>query len=137
MTRLMLDTNVVLDLLLDRAPFATAAAALFDRVESGAIDGLLCAATLTTVQYLAARSIGRTASVQAIRDLLTLFEVAPVHRSVIERALVSPITDFEDAVLAESAALAGAQAIVTRNARDFRPGALPVYTPDEWLALPL
>ncbi len=134
--KILLDTNVVLDVLLDRKPFADQACAVFERIEVGEMSGLLCATTLTTVQYLSAKTVGRVAAVQHIRDLLTLFDIAPVNRAVLERALARPMTDFEDAVLAEAAALAGAQAIVTRNVRDFKACDLPVYTPAQWLALP-
>lgn len=56
---------------------------------------------------------------EAVRRLLTIFDVALVNRSVLERALASRMKDFEDAVLAEAGVLAGAKIIVTRNTRDF------------------
>ena len=55
--KILFDTNVVLDLLLEREPFATIAADLFTRVERGTLDGMVCATTLTTVHYLASRVI--------------------------------------------------------------------------------
>lgn len=130
----VVDTNVVLDLLLDRAPFADAAAEVFLRIERGEVAGLLCATTLTTIHYLAAKVVGDAEAKQQIRQLMSLFELAPVTRPVLERALKSKLADFEDAVLAEAAAAAGAKAIVTRNGKDFLKGPLRVYTPQEWLA---
>lgn len=131
----MLDTNVVLDVLLDRAPFAEDSVALFDLVERGAIHGLLCATTITTLAYLAAKSVGKARASRQIRQLLSLFEVAPVTRAVLDGALASKAPDFEDAVLAESAALAGAHAIVTRNLRDFAHSPVRAHTPTQWLAM--
>ena len=64
----------------------------------------------------------------------TRLELAPVTRQVIEHALASPMADFEDAVLAHAARLAGAQAVITRNERDFQNGPLRVYNPAQWLA---
>lgn len=133
--KLVIDTNVVLDLLLNRAPFADAAAAVFTQIESGAAMACVCATTITTLHYLAEKAVGDTLARQHIRQLLTLLEVAPVTRSVIDLALNSPLKDFEDAVLAESAHCAGAQAIITRNGRDFQGGPLRVYSPLEWLAI--
>ncbi|MBI2749794.1 MAG: PIN domain-containing protein [Burkholderiales bacterium] len=133
--KLVIDTNVVLDLLLNRAPFADAAAAVFTQIESGAAMACVCATTVTTLHYLAEKAVGDTLARQHIRQLLTLLEVAPVTRAVIDLALNSPLKDFEDAVLAESAHSAGAQAIITRNGRDFQGGPLRVYSPLEWLAI--
>ncbi|MBI3524504.1 MAG: PIN domain-containing protein [Betaproteobacteria bacterium] len=131
------DTNVVLDLLLDRAPHAAAAVDLFNRVERGELRGMLGATTLTTIHYLAAKAVGAKPAKAQIAALLALFEVAPVTRGVLDQALTNDMADFEDAVLAEAGRQAGATAIVTRNARDFRGGPLRAYTPQQWLALPV
>ena len=56
--RVLLDTNVVLDLLLDRDPWSKTAAKLFSRVESGTLDGYLGATTVTTIYYLATKAVG-------------------------------------------------------------------------------
>ncbi len=112
---------MVLDLLLDRAPFADAAA-VFTQIESGLCSAYVCATTITTIQYLAHKTVGDKQARLHIHALLSLLEVAPVTRLVIEQALRSPLSDFEDAVLAESAISAGAQAIITRNGRDFQGG---------------
>jgi hypothetical protein len=53
------------------------------------------------------------------RELLSLFEIAPVNRQVLKEAATSPFADFEDAVLHEAARVAGSDGIVTRNASDF------------------
>ena len=133
--RVLVDTNVVLDVLLDRSPFANSAAQIFDQVEQGAITGLLCATTITTLAYLAGKTAGRPGAVTQIRQLLTLFEVAPVTRAVLDGALASKMTDFEDAVQAESALQAGAEAIITRNLRDFALSPVRAHTPMQWLAM--
>lgn len=130
----IVDTNVVLDLLLDRAPFADAASELFLHIERGALSAMLCATTITTIHYLASKSVGNAAAKTRIRQLLSMFELAPVTRLVLEQALASKLADFEDAVLAEAAVQAGASAIITRNGKDFRKSALRIYTPQEWLA---
>lgn len=133
--KLVIDTNVVLDLLINRAPFADAAAAVFTQIESGKHSACVCATTITTVHYLAHKNIGDKQARESLRQLLTLVEVAAVTRAVIDQALRSPLKDFEDAVLAESGHLAGGQAIITRNGKDFQGGPLRVYTPTEWLAI--
>lgn len=133
--KVVIDTNVVLDLLLNRDPFADAAVAVFNQIESGAVTACVCATTITTLHYLATKAVGDKRARHHIRQLLTVLEVAPVTRTVIDTALGSVLKDFEDAVLAESAHSAGAQAIITRNGCDFLGGPLRVYSPTEWLAI--
>lgn len=129
--KILLDTNIVLDLLMDRLPYADAAAELFSRVEDGTVIGCLCGTTMTTVFYLASKAVGTVRAREEIGKLLTLFEVAPVNRQVLESALVADFTDFEDAVLHESACHVGADAIVTRNQKDFRKARVAVYSSEE------
>lgn len=130
----LFDTNVVLDALLDREPWAEAAVALFDRVESGALIGHLGATTVTTIHYIARRNVGTGAADERMRDLLRLFEVAPVNRAVLECALALGFDDFEDAVLHEAGRLAGAQGVVTRDPSGFSAATLRVYDPETLVA---
>lgn len=129
--KMLLDTNIVLDVLLDRMPFSDAAVELFSKVEDGTIIGYLCGTTITTVHYLAAKTIGAPQAQTEIKKLLSLFEVAPVNRHVLESALGADFTDFEDAVIHEAACHVGAEAIVTRNQKDFKKSRISVYTSEE------
>lgn len=132
--KVLIDTNVVLDLLLDRAPHADAAVQVFAQVEAGLLAACLCATTVTTIHYVAERTVGDAMARSHIAQLMQFVELAPVTRPVVEQALQSPMADFEDAVLAHAGALAGARAVITRNAKDFQAGPLRVYTPTQWLA---
>lgn len=133
--RVLFDTNVVLDVLLDREAFVADATLLVDLVEQGEITGLLCATTITTLAYLAGKAVGKKQAMLQIKHLLSLFEVAAVTRAVLDAALANKAPDFEDAVLAEAALQAGAQAIITRNLRDFAHSPVRAYTPAQWLAI--
>lgn len=133
--KILLDTNIVLDLLMDRMPFADAAAELFSKVEDGSIMGYVCGSTITTVYYLAAKTVGASRAQEEIRKLLSLFEVAPVNRPVLESALTADFSDFEDAVIHEAACHVGAEAIVTRNQKDFKKSVIPVYSSEEMVKL--
>ena len=133
--RVLVDTNVVLDLLIDRAPFAGPAARLFSLLEQGAMSGHLCATTVTTVHYLVARARGGAAADEAIERLLALVDIAAVNRTVLLDAVRFAFADFEDAVLHEAARHAGIEVIVTRDQAGFRSGGLTVYTPEEFLGV--
>ena len=132
--KVLLDTNVVLDVLLDRKPHVADAVRIFRLVEEGRATGLLCATTLTTLDYLLTQSLGRSDARTILARLLRLFEITPVTRTVIEGALRSEMGDFEDAVLVQAARQAGADAVVTRNVRDFAKAACPVFDPRQFLA---
>jgi predicted nucleic acid-binding protein len=130
----LLDTNVVLDVLLARSPHDRAAAQLLDLADRGRIEGVLCATTVTTIHYLIAKSAGRRAAKKHMRELLAMFEVAPVDRDVLANALDLGFPDYEDAVLHEAARAAGAACIITRNRKDFARATLPIFDPREFLA---
>jgi predicted nucleic acid-binding protein len=133
--RVLFDTDVILDLLLDREPFAESAAMLFSLVETGRISGFVCATSVTTIHYLAVKAVGVKRAKDHMKKLLSLLDVAQVNRSVIEAALGSRFPDFEDAVVAESAHQVDANGIVTRNVRDYRRSLVPAYMPAELVAM--
>ena len=132
--RVIVDTNVVLDVLLERKPFVNAAVEVFCLVEESRIEAFLSATTITTLDYLLNQSLPTSKARNALRKLISLFEIATVNRPVIERALESKIMDFEDAVLDEAGQMAGVDSIVTRNTKDFTGSTLKVFDPDEFLA---
>ena len=132
--RIALDTNVVLDVLLEREPFSPAATAIFNLVETTKVEAALCATTLTTVDDLLCRSMAKKQARKVIGSLLELFEICPVNRAVLQSAAMSGIADFEDAVLHEAARLSNCQAIVTRNGRDFKKATLAILDPAEFLS---
>ena len=92
--RVLFDTNVVLDLLLDREPFSDAAASMFARVESGDITGFIGATTVTTIHYLASQALGPNRSRRHLEKLLDLFDVAAIDETVLRSAL-SPLREVE------------------------------------------
>jgi predicted nucleic acid-binding protein len=132
--RVLVDTNIVLDVLLDRRPFASAAAQIFALVEESKIEGILCATTVTTIDYLLGQTLDQAKAREALQRLLNLFEIAPVNRPVLEQALKSKISDFEDAVLEQAGRLAAADAIVTRNGKDFAKSTVAVLDPAELIS---
>jgi predicted nucleic acid-binding protein len=132
--KVLVDTNVVLDVLLDRRPHSTLAAQILGLAEQSRIEGLLCATTVTTLDYLLTQALSRADARRHLGQLLKIFEIAPVNRAVIDGAMKSRMSDFEDAVLERAAQLAGAEAIVTRDAKDFTHAEVPVVDPRELLA---
>ncbi|WP_129629877.1 type II toxin-antitoxin system VapC family toxin [Candidatus Oscillochloris fontis] len=133
MIRVLIDTNVLLDLLLAREPFATDARAIWIACEEGRCIGFVAAISVTTIWYIGRKQIGLSAARQHIAHILTTLRVAPVDASVLNVAQASSIVDFEDAVQASSAAALGIEMIVTRNGGDFAGTSLKVLTPAQFL----
>jgi predicted nucleic acid-binding protein len=130
MKRILLDTNVVLDVLLDRQPYVNASAAVWAAVETGMPQGVLAAHAVTTIHYLVRKELGNIKTARIVPAILRVFGVAAVDGAVIQEALQSPLPDFEDAVTEAAARLAGCECIVTRDPKRFRGSPLRALTPE-------
>ena len=133
--RILLDLNVVLDVLLDRQPFAETSAALWASIEGGEAEGFIAAHAVTTLHYLAARGCNRAHADRCVTDVLSVFEVAPVDGAVLVAATALGWPDFEDAVVAAAAQAAGCTMIATRDPRGFKGAPCLAVAPLEALAV--
>jgi predicted nucleic acid-binding protein len=133
--KVLFDVNVILDLLLERQPFSEDAAKLIAAVELGLLNGFLCANSINTIYYLIRQRLGVIDAKRKVNALINVFDICLVNRAVLEYALHAKINDFEDAVIAEAGKLANVEAIVTRNAIDFKKSTLRIYQPNELLIL--
>lgn len=133
--KILFDTNIILDVLLDRSPFSTWALDLFQAVEQKKIQGFIGAATVTTIHHFATKTLGSSKAHKAIQKLLSLFDVAPVNAAVLKEALELKFHDYEDAVLYAAAHHAKLNAIVTRDIKGFKQATLDIYSPKELLVL--
>ncbi len=132
--KILLDTNVVLDLLLAREPFVRQAGEIFLMVENGRIEGFLCANSIVTLHYLVGRQKGRTEADSVISDLLSLFQIASVDKSVLLHASANNGNDYEDSVIYTAAEQNGVDMVVTRDAKGFARSRVTVMSPEVFLA---
>ncbi len=133
--KVLFDTNVLLDVLLEREPHVEVAEKLVALVDNHRIEGFICATAATTLHYVGVKVIGRKAVHKHLRTLLGVFEVAAVDRDVLQRALdANGFTDYEDAVVHEAAHSAGCSALVTRDTTGFVKATMSVFQPLELLA---
>lgn len=130
MKRLLVDTNVVLDVLLDRKPHANASAAVWAAIETGRAEGFLPAHAVTTIFYLARKELGQVHAKKTVTALLRVFRVAAIDGDVLRLALEGGGTDFEDQVSAAAAMMAGCDAIVARDPKGFAGSAVRVIAPE-------
>ena len=132
--RVLFDTNVILDVLLDRAPWADTATALWRANDEGRLQGCIVASAMTDIFYIARRLKSVDMALEAVRLCLAAFDICPVDVDVLERALEMPGQDFEDNVVIACAKRWGLDAIITRNAGDFVHSPIPVWSPREALS---
>jgi predicted nucleic acid-binding protein len=126
----LFDTNVVLDVLLDRQPHAQASIAVWTFVENKQIEGCLSSHAITTIHYLIRKEMGTVKAKWAITQILRVFRAAQVDKLVIEEALTLPFADFEDAVTAAAARQAGSEVIVTRDPKGFKNSPVKALSPE-------
>jgi predicted nucleic acid-binding protein len=133
-TRVLLDTNVVLDVVLVRHPHFLASTAVVDAVGDARVDGLVAGHAITTVAYLLQRERGSARTRSTLAHLLSQIRVAAVTDEAVRLALSAPMSDFEDAVTAMVANEANADVIVTRDASGFLGSPVPAVLPETFLA---
>ncbi len=129
--KILFDTNIILDVLLNRKAFVELSANLVGAVENKHIEGYLCATTITTIDYLIAKTTNRKTAKTEIQKLLNLFQISEVNLKVLELSINSSFKDFEDGVQYFSAECSHVNGLVTRNISDYRQTKLPIYTPEE------
>lgn len=133
MMRVLIDTDVNLDFVLERQPFFIEAAEVFTRLGNGEFDAYVSAVTPINVYYFTRKAKGISGARQAVQDLLIVVSICAIDDKILQDAHNSTITDYEDAVQHECAAMANLDAIVTRNTKDFKNSSVKVYSPGEFL----
>ena len=128
--RVLIDTNVVLDLLQEREPFVENAARLFERIDAGEIEGFITATTITNIYYIVRKVAGRVVAQDAIAQILSDLNICAVDLNVLEQALALNFEDFEDAVQYACAIVHNLDAIVTRDLSGFFNAEIPVVLPE-------
>ncbi|MDT4898328.1 MAG: hypothetical protein QOH25_3405 [Acidobacteriota bacterium] len=131
--RVLLDTDVILDHLSGRAPFAQTMSRLLELNAQGAFDGYISGITPINIFYIARKFMGRDKLMQALKDLLFAVRVCPINHAILSQAFTLPFTDYEDAVQHASATASGLDAIITRNLKDYKNATLPVFSPTDFL----
>lgn len=133
MIKVLIDSDVCLDYVLQRTPFDAEANVIFEHLEEEKFQAFVCALTPTTVFYFTrkARDIG--GAYAAINDLILTAQVCLVDLDVLRNAEKLGFSDYEDAVQCASAIAEKLDAIITRNTKDYLNSPIPVYTPTEFL----
>lgn len=134
--KVLLDTCVVMDFLQNREPFSLAARSIFRAAATDWFTGCITAKSATDIYYLTHRCTHSDQETrQKLSQLLSIVGLLDSAAEDVFHALSSPVSDFEDAVMIETAVRSQVDCIVTRNIKDYEKAAVPVYTPDEFMRL--
>lgn len=130
----LIDTCVIVDVLQKREPFYKSAMDIVLAVSNRRCLGVLTAKSVTDIYYILRRSIHNEEEVRKLLGILfMLFDVEDTFSTDCQLALSSSMKDYEDAIMVQTAIRVGADCIVTRNLKDYRLAARPVFSPDEFL----
>lgn len=135
MENVFIDTDVIIDFLIERKPFSVEAALLFTLIDQKKIRGYVSAITICNLYYVLRKAGSHKKILKSLRDLSDLIDILKIDNAIIRSALSSDFKDFEDSVQYFSAReYLKMDCIITRNVKDFRGSELPVMTPQAFLA---
>lgn len=133
--RILLDTNIILDIAIGRVPHLADSADIFRKIDNESIYGFVTATTITDIYYVAKREKGHQTTIDFISNLIEIVDVIGIDREIVIASLVSDFADFEDAIQSVSSRLNGIDYIITRNQKDFIKSEISAVSPKELLAL--
>ena len=128
--KFILDTCIIVDILQKREPFFKDAYSFIQNMIFHGITGIVHTSSITDIHYILKKSMKDEARVREnLKYVFTLFDVVDTTKHDCYEAIFSDTTDYEDAVMIEVAVRLGADAIITRNIKDYQKSHIPVSTP--------
>ena len=134
MDKILVDTNIVLDLLAKRESFFIEAQELFTLSDKKKIKLFVSSLTFANTYYVLSQSLKIENARKILRKFKVLVEVLPMDDKIIDLSLDSEFNDFEDAIQYYSAIENDLNLIITRNLKDFKQSKIPVLTAKDYLA---
>jgi predicted nucleic acid-binding protein len=131
----LIDTNVVLDALLNNTGFIANSKDIFDFAEQKRFIGYISASAVTDIFYITQKKLGKKTAKEAIKHTLSIYYPATVTDEDIYKALDLTWDDFEDSVQFVVGEGLSVNYIVTRNTQDFSFGNIPAVTPEQFLQI--
>jgi len=133
MMKVLIDTNIILDFVLERKPFYENSETILRLAHNKEIDAYISATTVTDIYYLTKRNKDSIEAKDFIKNLLSFINISDVNKEIVEKAIYSDIADFEDAIQIYSAVNLDLELIITRNEKDFKKSEIKVLSPDFFL----
>jgi predicted nucleic acid-binding protein len=135
MSRLFVDTNVMLDLLGERVPYYDAIAKIATQADKGTLTIVVSALSYATVFYVLSKFESPEKVKEKVRKFMIISEISGLDDKIIEKGLASNFADFEDSLQYHCALKSACNILITRNGKDFKGSEIPVLTPMEYLSM--
>lgn len=120
MKKVLFDTNIILDIALEREPFFEEALNLFEQIDEGNISPFITATTITDIYYISKKVKGHIESLEFIAHLVEVVNILGIDKAIIINALSKNMKDFEDAIQITASEFNSLEYIITRNKSDFK-----------------
>ena len=134
MKNILLDTNVVIDLLQNRQPWVNEARQIFEALARKELNGCITAKSLADIHYVSKHQLHDESKTRSlIAKLLDYVSILDTSAADCVNALMSSMSDYADAIMAETAARCGMDCIVTRNVKDFAKSPVKPIFPSDFL----
>ena len=134
MEKIYVDTDVIMDFLIDKKPYGKLAAKIFTYAEKGEVDLCVSALSFSKIYYVSRKFVEKIKALELLNRLEKIVRILPVDEKIIKQALTSDFKDFEDAIQNYTAKqIKEIKVIVTRNVKDYSKSDLAIYTPESYL----
>lgn len=134
--RLMIDTNIILDVFLERMPFFPLSKKILSLCEERTIEGFVSASSITDIFYIVRKGLESSyEAYKVLGNILNIVKVLNVTNNDVYKAYLAKAKDFEDCLLAVCCKANNCEGIVTRNRRDFENFNIKIYSPEEILEI--
>lgn len=135
MDKVLVDTNIVIDLLTKCKEFYKPASRLFTLSDNKEIKLAISSLTFANTFYLVSKELNTTKAKEILRKFKLLVKVLPMDDKIIDLSLNSDFKDFEDAIQYFTALENKIGIIITRNLKDFKLSKIPVMNADDYLTM--
>jgi len=132
MTKLFIDTNIMLDLMGERMPFYESAAKIATLADKGQVTIVVSALSYATVSYFLTKYENSETAKSKLRKFKIISEICPLDELIIEKGLNSNFSDFEDSLQYFSALTSECDILITRNGKDFKESQIPFMNAAEY-----
>ncbi|WP_354635678.1 PIN domain-containing protein [Planktothricoides raciborskii] len=129
--KVLLDTNVIVDVAVERQPYFAASQQVLLKVEQKEIEGYVSPSILSDIYYIVRKARGKDWTIDFLNWLVNVCQIATVNDEAIRVALSANFADFEDAIQYGTAVVNQLEVIVTRNPQDFPVETPRIMTPSE------
>jgi predicted nucleic acid-binding protein len=134
MTDLFIDTDVIIDFLIDRKPFSREAAIIFTLIEQKKLKGYASSLTFSNLYYVLRKFESHNKVISKLDSISTILSILKVDEHAIKKALASGFPDFEDSIQYFSAIEnRKIDVIITRNIKDYKKSQISILTPGDYL----